>query len=72
LDELVAPGTPKTGPTDAPLESGKGRIWTQKDIGSFYAKKNELIKKDPNKELPDDIKALERDLFKAQTEGRIR
>ena len=72
LDELVAPGTPKTGSTGAHEESGKGRIWTQKEIGSFYEYKNEFIKKNPNKELPDEVKAAERDLFKAQTENRIR
>ena len=72
LDELVAPGTPKTGSTGTREESGKGRIWTQAEITSFYEQKNELIKKDPNAELPDEIKAQERDLFKAQAEGRIR
>lgn len=72
LDELVAPGTPKTGSTSAQEESGKGRIWTQKDISEFYARKNEWIKSSPNKDLPKEMEAMERDLFKAQSEGRIR
>lgn len=72
LDELVAPGTPKTGPTGAQEESGKGRIWTQRDIQGFYAAKNEFIKANPNRDLPDDMIAAEKDLFKAQRENRIR
>ena len=72
LEELVAPGTPKTGPTDAHDESGNGRIWTQTDITEFYAYRNEFIKKNPNKDIPDNVLALERDLIAAQSEGRIR
>lgn len=72
LETLVAPGTPKTGTTVAQEESGKGRIWTRQMISDFYNQKNELIKADPNRDLPDKIQALERDLFKAQSEGRIR
>lgn len=72
LDELVAPGTPKTGSTGAQEESGKGRIWTQSDIQAYYARKNELIKANPNAELPEDMLLAERDIFKAQREGRIR
>lgn len=72
LDDLVAPGTPKTGPTGAQDESGKGRIWTQKDIDALYAAKNEFVKKRPNDELPKELADAERDLFKAQTENRIR
>lgn len=72
LEDLVAPGTPKTGSTDAHEESGKGRIWTQTDITEFYTYKNEFIKKNPNKDLPDNVLALEKDLFAAQSDGRIR
>lgn len=69
LDDLVAPGTPKTGTTSAPNESGK-RVWTRKDISGFYAAKNEFVKKgDP---IPDEYVNLEKDLIKAQREGRIR
>jgi len=71
LEELVAPGTPKTGTTGAHDEAN-GRIWTQTDIEEFYAYKNEFIKKNPNRELPDDVVALERDLFAAQTDGKGR
>lgn len=72
LDELVAPGTPKTGSSDAQQESGKGRIWTQSDIRAFYTRKNELIKARPNAELPEDMLQAERDIFVAQREGRVR
>ena len=71
LDELVAPGTPKTGSTGAQNESGK-RIWTQKEIQEFYAYKNEFIKKNPERELPENVILQERDIFAAQGEGRIR
>ncbi len=71
LDELVAPGTPKTGSTGAQNESGK-RTWSQKEIQEFYAYKNEFIKKNPEKELPENIDLQERDIFAAQAEGRIR
>lgn len=69
LDELVAPGTPKTGSVVAPNESGK-RVWTRNDITAFYAEKNEFIKR--GKKVPDELVKLERDLFKAQHEGRLR
>ncbi len=68
LEDLVAPGTPKTGTTSAPNESGK-RVWTQKDISAFYAKKNEFVVK--GIKIPEEYEAYERDLFKAQHEGRI-
>jgi hypothetical protein len=71
LEELVAPGTPKTGSTDAPTEGNK-RIWTRRDIEAFYAEKNEWIRKHSGKPLPDRITNLERDLFSAQAEGRLR
>lgn len=72
LDDLVAPGAPKTGPADAPKESENGRIWTPKAITEFYTRKNEFVKTRPNDDLPDTMVAEERDLFKAQVEGRIR
>ena len=69
LDDYVAPGTPKTGTASAPNESGK-RVWTRADIQRLYADKNEFVKK--GKKIPDRLVKLERDLFKAQTEGRLR
>lgn len=69
LEDLTAPGTPKTGSTSAPDESGK-RQWSRNDISAFYAKKNEFVKK--GQPIPDELKALERDLIAAQREGRIR
>lgn len=69
LDDYVAPGTPKTGTASAPNESGK-RVWTRNDIQALYAEKNEFVKK--GKKIPERIEKLERDLFKAQAEGRLR
>lgn len=68
LEDYVAPGTPKTGTTSAPNESGK-RVWTRADIQSFFARKNELIRQ--GKPIPEEWQKLERDLFKAQSEGRV-
>lgn len=72
LEELVAPGTPKTGSAGAQNESGSKKVWTQKEIKEFYAYKNEFIKKNPEKELPEKVILAERDIFKAQHEGRIK
>ncbi|MEE9366646.1 MAG: hypothetical protein V3W44_08175 [Dehalococcoidales bacterium] len=69
LDDLVAPGTPKTGSDSAPNESGK-RLWTKQDISSLYAAKNDCIVS--GKQIPDELLVLERDLIKAQKEGRVR
>lgn len=69
LDKFVAPGTPKTGTASAPEESGK-RVWTRTDIAAFYAKRNEFINK--GKPVPEELQKVERELFKAQAEGRIR
>lgn len=69
LEDLTAPGTPKTGTTSAPNESGK-RQWSRNDISAFYAKKNEFVVKGEG--IPDEYQALERDLIAAQREGRIR
>ena len=71
LEDLVAPGSPKTGSAGAQNESGK-KVWTQKEITEFYTYKNEFIKKNPEKELPEKVILLERDLFAAQGEGRIK
>jgi hypothetical protein len=71
LDTLVAPGTPKTGSTDAQVESGK-RIWTQADIRAFYLSKDEIVRSRPNDDLPSEMAAAERDIFAAQRENRIR
>jgi hypothetical protein len=68
LADVVAPGTPKTGTTSAPNESGK-RQWSRKEISSFYAAKNEFVK--IGKSIPADYVAAEKDLIKAQAEGRI-
>jgi hypothetical protein len=69
LDELTAPGTPQTGTASAPNESGK-RVWTRADIAQFYADRNEFVKK--GKPIPKEMTKLERDIFAAQAEGRVR
>jgi hypothetical protein len=69
LEQLVAPGTPKTGTTGAPDESGK-RIWTRADISAFYAQKNEFLTR--GVEIPEVYERYEKDLFAAQKEGRVR
>ena len=67
LEKLVAPGGPKTGTTSAP-ESGK-RKWTQADISALYDTKNEYIRR--GKKVPAELIAAEKDLIKAQSEGRV-
>lgn len=68
LDEYVAPGTPKTGTAGAPDGSGK-RVWTRKDISDFYRQRNEFVRR--GRKMPEELLKLERDLHKAQQEGRI-
>lgn len=68
--QLVAPGTPKAGPASgAPNDAGK-RVWTRNDVQALYAKINEFTKK--AKPVPQELRALEADLIRAQSEGRIR
>jgi hypothetical protein len=69
LEGLVAPGTPKSGvDSGAPNEAGK-RVWTQPLVTDLYAKINEFTKR--GKQAPKELRALEADLIRAQTEGRI-
>lgn len=69
LEDLSAPGTPQTGTASAPNESGK-RVWTRADIARFYADRNQFVKK--GKPIPKELQKLERDIFAAQSEGRVR
>lgn len=66
LEELVAPGTPKSGAAVAPDGSGK-RAFTRADISKFYADCAAGRYKDPAKRA-----AMEAEIFAAQREGRIR
>lgn len=67
LEEMVAPGAPKPGPTGAQDGAGK-RVWTQAEIAKFYNDcragkfKTQQARRDE----------IERDIFAAQREGRIR
>jgi hypothetical protein len=66
LEDLVAPGTPKSGAAVAPDGSGK-RVFTRADISKFYADCTAGRYKDPAKRA-----AMEAEIFAAQREGRIR
>lgn len=67
LEQLVAPGTPKTGATSTQDGSGK-RVWSRAEIGSFYSD----VQAGRFKGTAEQRKALEADIFAAQREGRIR
>jgi len=67
LEEFVAPGTSKSGATGAPNVAGK-RIWTQAEIKQFYDDAAAgKFRRDVEKR-----NAIEKDIFAAQLEGRIR
>lgn len=67
LDEFVAPGTPKAGPTGAQTGAGK-RTWTQAEIKQFYD--DAAAGKFRNNKARRD--ELERDIHAAVREGRVR
>lgn len=60
----VAPGKPKSVP--APTDSKGSKVWSTADIKSLYDRQ---LRKQIS---PEEFTALERDLFKAQAEGRVR
>jgi hypothetical protein len=64
LEQLVAPGTPKTGTTGTQDGSGK-RVWTRAEISAFYGGRMQFKDAAHKKEV-------EKDIFAAQREGRIR
>jgi hypothetical protein len=67
LDQFIAPGTVRPGTTGAPNEAGK-RTWTQAEIKQFYddCAAGKYVKN------PQRRNEIERDIFTAQIEGRIR
>lgn len=67
LEEFVAPGTAKPGTTGAPNEAGK-RTWTEAEIGRFYAD----VRAGKFRSNPARQAEIERDIFAAQAEGRVR
>jgi len=67
LEQLVAPGTPKTGAASTQDGSGK-RVWTRAAISDFYSS----LSSGQFKGTPEQRKATERDIFAAQAEGRVR
>ncbi len=68
LDSLVAPGTPKSGPGSAPTDAGK-RTWTRAEIGALFEQIATYSRK--GRKVPDELRAQERDVMKAQTENRV-
>lgn len=67
LDSLVAPGTPKAGAPRTQTGSEK-RIWTAAEISQFY----ELKRRGRLGLTPQEIAALDADIFAAGRENRIR
>lgn len=67
LADYIAPGTPKTstGQAGAPKEK---RVWSNKDIASFYSDVN----KGHYKKRPEDKARIEADIVAATREGRIK
>jgi hypothetical protein len=61
---LMAPGTPRSGgPAVAP--GGAGRVWTQAEIGQFYAQVR-------RGKIPQTVRdGIEGEIFKAAAEGRV-
>lgn len=69
LDEFVAPGTAKAGTTGAQDGAGK-RIWTQAEIKQFYD--DCAAGKYRSADGQERKKQIERDIFAASREGRVR
>ncbi|MET0657256.1 MAG: hypothetical protein ABW110_03750 [Steroidobacteraceae bacterium] len=67
LEQLVAPGAPKTGAASTPNGSGK-RVWTRAEIGLFYKD----LGAGKYRGKTEEAKKIEADIFVAQREGRIR
>lgn len=67
LESMVAPGTPKPGAPRTPDGADK-RVWTRKEISEFYR----TVNAGKFRGTPEQRKAIEADIFAAQTEGRIR
>lgn len=67
LEQMVAPGTPKTGAASTQNGSGK-RDWTRAEIGQFYKD----LGAGKYRGKTEEAKKIEADIFVAQREGRIR
>ena len=70
LASLAAPGTGVGGPQAAgtPNESGQHRVYTRSEIATFY----EDVRKGAYRGREADKQAIERDIFNAQKQGRLR
>lgn len=68
MESLVAPGTPKSGPGSAPTDAGK-RVWTRAEIGALFQQIQSFSIK--GRKVPDELRAQERDVMKAQKENRV-
>ncbi len=67
LEDFVAPGAPKSGAGGTPNEAGK-RIYTKAEIGAFY----DAVRRGFYRNKADEQRRIERDIFVAQTDGRVR
>lgn len=63
LEKQVAPGKPRSVPTAAKDATGD-KQWTRTEIAQFYSQ-------DRRNFTPDEYNRIERDIFKAQSEGRV-
>lgn len=70
LASLAAPGTGVGGPQAAgtPNESGQQRVYTRSEIAAFY----EDVRKNAYRGRDAEKVAIERDIFNAQKQGRVR
>ncbi len=69
LASLAAPGTGIGGPSaGTPNESGQQRVYTQAEIAAFYRD----VQKGAYRQRVADKDAIEKDIFSAQKQGRVR
>lgn len=68
LDRFVAPGAARAGSTGAPNEAQK-RIFTRAEIADFEMRRNSFVRR--GRKVPDNLTALEKEIFAAAAEGRI-
>ena len=70
LAELAAPGQPR--PAAAPGAPVEKRVWTRSEITRFYSEKSKATLRPMTPAQQAEWDALEKDVFAAQTEGRVK
>lgn len=66
---LIAPGQPLGGGAPAPTDGNQSkRIWLESEVGNFYS----LVRQGVYRHNPDEKKAIEAEIHRANAEGRIR